>query len=195
MIEYPDWMDDLRLRRDGETAGQQVARIVRALVGISLVHDHDKLVQLFLINERPDRAAIVASMKTNCGTFMREVWALAGCDDSLILCPYTIGMAVAWDLEAARKCGALVDGSQWKSIEEGWGLHYGNPGKNNDHMEFSLGFPDSATGVCDHAGGGRLNNAITLETGDVRWSLGRPLLNAINPEKMATSPATGDNPY
>lgn len=194
MIEYPNWMDDLRLRRDGESAGQHVARIVRGLVGVSLVHDHDRLVDLFRLNELDDRAEIVASMKTNCGTFMRQIWLLAGCDADLILCPYVVGMAVSWDLEAARRLGALAPAGSWRQIGEGWGLHYGTPGRNDDHVEFALGEPDSA-GVCEHAGGGRPENAITLGKGDIRWSCGRPLLHAINPERMATNPATGDDPY
>ena len=194
MIEYPNWMDDLRLRREGESAGQHVARIVRALVGVSLVHDHDKLVDLFRVNERDDRAAIVASMRTNCGTFMREVWALAGCDESLILCPYVVGMAVSWDLEAARRLGALVQGSEWRQIREGWGLWYQTGDHNDSHMEFSLGAPDEH-GVCDHAGGGRPDNAITLTRGDIRWSCGRPLRAIIDPDKMTPNPATHDDPY
>lgn len=186
----PEWFQLLQQPQVGESPGHHIARILRALVGLSLKNHADQLAQLFLVNERPDRAAAVSAIKTNCGTTMREVWCLAGCKDHFVTQPYEVGMAVSWDLEAAREEGSLISLHEqpdaWKLVDEGWGLHYAIPGTNDDHMEFSLGRPDPKTGECEHAGGGREDNAITQSVGDIRWSLGRPLQHVIRPEKMAT---------
>jgi len=196
-VTYPDWLQDLHVRKPDENAGRHIARIVRGLQGISLTHERERLEALFLANEAPERAALVASMKTNCGTSMRAIYALAGCDsaDRYLLDPYQVGMAVAWVLEQARINGALVAASQWCRAGPGWGLHYGTPGKNDDHMEWALDTPDPHTGSVEHGGGGRPGNAITIARGDIRWSSGRPLRALIDPELMADNPALADNPY
>lgn len=201
MIEYPDWLQDLHVRQPGESAGEHITRIVRGLQGVSLAHERERLEALFLANETAERAALVASMRTNCGTSMRAIYVLAGvsagkpdgCDE--LLDPYEVGMAVSWVLEAARERGALVAASQWRRAGPGWGLHYGTPGRNDDHLEWVLGTPDPHTGSVEHGGGGRVGNAITIARGDIRWSSGRPLRAMIGPERMADNPATRDNPY
>lgn len=192
-----DWVHELHIRGDDESAGDHIARIVRALNGVSLVHDREKLEALFWANETRERAPLVASMRTNCGTSMRAVYALAGveADDHYILDDYRVGMAVAWVLEQARLNNAIVSPSRWRDAGPGWGMHYGTPGHNDDHMEFCLSVPDPVTGIADHGGGGRGQNAITVVRGGIRWSSGRPLRALIDPDRMATNPARGDNPY
>lgn len=195
MIELPDWMQVLHVRADGETTGEHVARIVRALDGISLHSHADHLAELFWANEETEaRASLVSSWKTNCGTSMRCVYALAGSDLDLILCPYVVGRAVSWVLQAAMTAKALLPGTHWRSLGPGWGMHYGTPGLNNDHVEFCLSVPD-AVGIADHGGGGRPDNAITVGRGSILSSSGRPLLSIIDPARMVQAEATGDDPY
>jgi hypothetical protein len=226
----PDWMVVLQKPLVGENQGKHVARIVRACVGLSLRNHADQLGQLFLINERPELAKAVSGIKTNCGTFMRCAYALAGCSDTFVTREYQGGMAVTWDLQAAADenmllgahetiysivfqtpNGEVLDGymyrseesakkaikdnewvnativkrEAWQYIDEGWGLHYSNIGYNNDHMEFALSKPDLKTGEAEHAGGGREDNAITKTTGNILFSLGRPLQHIICPDGMA----------
>lgn len=181
--DLSEWLDDLRTRQFDESNGDHIARVVRAIAGASLTTNSDRLVAIFTCNESGSDAAEVAAFKTNCGTFMREVYCLVGCASSYIKRKYQVEMAVAWDLAAARETGALIDGPQWQIVSAGWGMHYATPGANNDHMEFALSSPDSK-GFADHGGGGRANNAITVGHGDIRTSNGRPLLHVIDPDRM-----------
>lgn len=191
MNTLPRWLQALQSRAPGETPGAHIARIVRGVAGCSLDHDADKLAALFMVNE-PDAATAkrVSTYATNCGTSMRQVYALAGCDHVLIRCPYKIGAAVSWVLTAARAKGALLPPSRWREAGPGWGLWYGTPAakgkspRNDDHMEWCLAVPDEH-GVALHGGGGRAKNAITLAgPNDIRWSSGRPLRGLIDPERM-----------
>lgn len=179
------WLVALQSRAPGETPGQHIARIVRGVAGVSLVHEPGKLAELFEINE-PDAetARRVSTYSTNCGTSMRCIMALAGCDHPLITRPYTVQMAVAWVLTAAREKGALVQPSRWPDAGPGWGAHYGTPGHNDDHVEWILERPDSQ-GAALHGGGGRARNAITLAgPNSIRWSSGRPLRALIDPDLL-----------
>lgn len=196
LVEYPGWLDDLRHRRADESAGEHCARIVRGLDGCSLTHEADKLAALFLCNEPAARAKLIASMKTNCATTMREILCLAGCDHALIICEYVVGMAMAWVLQAARELDALEPASTWKDLQPGDGMWYGTPGRNDDHVEFCLSAPNRLTGFAEHAGGGRSQNLISVQpASDIRWSAGRPLCGIVKSGKMCLNPATGDNPY
>lgn len=185
MNALPSWLRALRARAPGEAPGEHVARIVRGVAGCSLDHDADRLAAIFLVNE-PDAATArrVSTYATNCGTSMRCIFALAGCDHPLATCAYKVGLAVAWLLTAAREKGAIVAASEWRRAGPGWGAHYGTPGKNDDHVEFILTVPD-AEGVALHGGGGRERNAITLAgPNNIRWSSGRPLRALIDPALM-----------
>ena len=187
MPNLPEWLAELQRPLDNESPGAHVARIVRALDGLSLVSHADKLAELFGVNEPSEaRARLASQIRTNCATIMRCVWALAGCTDVLIVEPYQSGLAVAWDLQAARELGALRPASEWESLGPGWGLHYASVGQNNDHVEFCLTSPDGF-GNAEHGGGGRAQNAITIERGYVRWSLGRPLVHIIDPDRMVST--------
>jgi hypothetical protein len=155
------------------------------------VVERDKLETIFLVNETPERAREIATYKTNCATFMRVVYAMAGCRHPLITCPYTMGQAVTWILEVATKRRALhymqTLKMWWSQIEEGWGLYYEEAKTNNNHLEFALGSPGEDA-QCEHGGGGRSFNAITVDRGDIRWSTGKPLVAIIDPVLMCDEP-------
>jgi hypothetical protein len=57
-------------------------------------------------------------------------------------------------------------------------MHYGTRGVNNDHAEWLLSEPD------EHGGAGRTNNAVSIGHGDPHWSLGRPLIEWMDPEAV-----------
>lgn len=184
-MTLPPWLQALQSRSPGEEPGDHIARIIRALNGVSLANMPEKLAELFLVNEAPERAKLVSTFKTNCGTSMRCVYCLAGSDHPLITKPYVVGMAVSWLIQAAREKGAFVAPSKWKEAGPGWGMWYGTPGKNDDHVEFCLAVPDPKTGKALHGGGGRAKNAITVQDpSDIRWSWGRPLRGLFDPAKM-----------
>lgn len=197
-MDLPDWMQTLHLRGDGETTGDHIARIVRALDGVSLHQHADTLAQLFYANE-PDesRAALVSTWKTNCASSARAIYALAGVDANAleILAPLQIGQAVAVLRQYAKHRGAVIAGSQWHMLRPGCGMMYWSSG-NDAHFEWCLSEVDGA-GHALHGGGGRSDNAITCskEPEDVRMSWGRPLQEIYVPELMVTNEASGDNPY
>ncbi len=182
MNTLPPWLRALQSRAPGETPGAHIARIVRGVAGCSLDHDADRLAELFLVNESsPEQARKVSTYATNCGTSMRCIMALAGCDHPLVTRPYTVQMAVSWCLTTAREKGALVPPSRWREAGPGWGAHYADTGRNNDHVEWILEAPDAA-GVALHGGGGRPRNAITIGgPNSILWSSGRPLRHLIDP--------------
>lgn len=195
VTDYPEWIDDLRIRRSGESAGEHIARIVRGCEGLSLDHDGDKLADLFLINEPTHaRAHLVASLQTNCATFYRQCLALAGCIDPHVLDPYVVGEAMADDQEAAHQLGAVRSFRGWGVLRPGWGMLYFSTG-NDAHVEVCLGTPNM-NGECEHGGGGRARNAITIELStSILSSRGRPLRALFDPEALCVLPATGDDPY
>lgn len=186
-------LDNLRIRRESETAGAHVARIVCACDGISLIKRREDLETLFAANETTQRAREVATWKTNCGTFARCVYALAGCDHTRIIEPYVNGRAID-DLQVAGAAlGAMLPASEWRSLGPGWGLLYWRTG-NDAHFEFCLAAPDVA-GMGYTGGAGRINNAITVGHGSVLHSHGRPLQRIFDPARMCANYATHDNPY
>jgi len=192
-LSYPQWVDALRHRLPGESAGQQVCRVVRALDGISLVHDADRLAELFLCNESEARSKLVASWRTNCATTARQVYCLCGCVSEHVIEPYVNGRAFDDVRSAAKDAGAVLPGSQWRKLGPGWGMLYWTTG-NDAHFEFCLG-PVDAVGVADHGGGGRSDNAIACGHGSILSNWGRPLQVIFDPELLCTLPATGDDPY
>lgn len=193
-LDLPAWIDDLRIRRSGECAGEQIARIVRACNGLSLDDNADQLADLFLINEPThDRAHLISTWKTNCATFYRQCLALAGCISPEVIEPYVCGQAMANVQNAASETGAIRWAGEWRAVRPGWGLLYFSTG-NDAHVEIALGTPDKL-GVCEHGGGGRPRNAITVQTGSILSSRARPLRTIFDPEALCILPATGDDPY
>jgi len=133
-ITLPAWMLVLQNPLAGESPGKHIGRIVRRLIGLSLVNHADELTQLFLVNEKkPGRNKQIAGVKTNCGTSMREVFCLGGCDDIFVTKQYEDGQAVTWDLAAASDKGMLYgaqdvvwdagDGYLFRSAAEADGSH------------------------------------------------------------------------
>jgi hypothetical protein len=191
---WPDWLQELHVRLDGESPGEHIARIVRALDGVSLVHERERLEQLFRANEQPDREAIVASWQTNCASAARAILALAGVEpqDAALLAPLEVGEAMARLRGGCER--ARLPATEWRRLGPGWLMVYWHTG-NDAHAEWCLTVPD-AYGRAMHGGGGRSQNAITVQgPSDIRWSLGRPLQEIYDPAQLATNPARGDNPY
>ena len=195
VTNYAQWVDVLRHRLPEETAGQHIVRLVQGCAGISLKHEPERLADLFLCNETEQRAALISEFKTNCATIVREFYCLAGCDHEFVICPYVVEMAMTWVLTAAADRKALREHPSAFDAGPGWVLWYGTPGKNDDHLEVCLEVPDPESAVAWHGGGGRTDNAITLQFTSILTSRGRPLRGMIDPEAMCTNPATGDNPY
>lgn len=197
--EFTDWCLELQKRLPGETAGEQICRALKAFEGCSLKKNPDKLAQLFLANEVDlAHARQVSRIQTSCGTTYRALIALIGCTDSLATKPYESGQAVTWDIKIAANCGALIsaqsDPDAWKKLGPGWGIHYGTPGSNNDHMEVCMSVPDQ-NGVALHGGGGRPDSLITIGSSDIRKSWGRQILHIIDPDKLvAAIPVAADTP-
>ena len=135
MSMLPAWLADLRSVQ-GDSNADRVCRIVRGVVGLSLDREPNRLAELFLITEPNLQSAVSAStLATNCGTTIRAIYALYGCDHPLVTCPIRIGMALSWMLTAAREKNALVHASSWRNAGPGWGLHYATSGRNDDHVE------------------------------------------------------------
>lgn len=190
--------------RTGQSAGKRLWLTVVFFDGVSLKNHPDVLARLAEVVE--DHALAEIHRTTNCATSRRWQWALGGCQQPWCRLPDEVIRAmandptldaetraiagagpVAWDLKIARDMGALVvitSTAQYLAlIDEGWTVHFcGAAG--TDHIESIGSKPDPATGIALHGGGGRGDNAITVGTGDVRWSLGRPPRNAIDPTKL-----------
>lgn len=195
----PGWLQALRDGQPGDTPGAKVWRAVKAFEGVALhvPGGLDKLAALAGMDNPPGDARQYAQETTNCATTMRWILSLVGCPSNFVTQPDKPGVSMGWDLLAAQQYGALIplksdlyptggtgQPDAWKKAGVGWGLHYGMPGTNDDHVEWLGSVPDPNTGVATHGGGGRADNAITIETGDIRWSMGRPLLHVIDIDRM-----------
>lgn len=178
--------------RPGETPGQKIVRIVRTYVGCSLSIRADELGKL--VGRGVDDPKRAVTVKTNCGMFALGVLAEADVRSDILDRPYLAANglapganAIAWLLELGRAKGALVPVPvpMPLSVKPPMGalLHYGTPGKNNDHMEWLLS-EVAPSGAADTGGGGRTNNAITAGRGVVAWNNGRPLLHYLDPDKL-----------
>ena len=195
-VSLPDWLQVLHLRAEGETTGEHLCRIVRALDGVSL-HEHaDHLAELFYASEPTTaRAALVASWETNCASSARAILDLAGVEpDNLpLVLPLQVGQAMTVLREGCAK--GRLPGTQWRSLRPGWLMVYWSGNGNNAHVEWCLSTPD-AVGMADHGGGGRAANAITCskQPESILSSWGRPLQEIYDTSKIVTNEATGDNP-
>lgn len=160
--------------------GKAIASLVRRYLGCSLKNRMDELAQL--VSRGVDDPKTTVRIKTNCGMFALGIWAKTGVDHPLLKSPYKSGMAIAWLLQIAKDKGAL------RTLKDGMPtdgslMHYGTPGKNNDHVEFLLADP-SPTFVAEHGGGGRADNLVDSGTSDIRTSMGRPMLHWVDPSKL-----------
>lgn len=166
----------------GESPGQKLIRILKRYVGCSLTTRRADLADL--VSRKVDKPEAVVGIATNCATSALGVMAKGGVKHPLLNKPYVNGMAIAWVRQIGIDLGALVKyDPKGPQPKPGSLLRYNTPGTNNDHVEWLLG-PIGPGGVAEHGGGGRGNNAITSGTGDVRTSLGRPLLEWWDPDKL-----------
>jgi hypothetical protein len=157
----------------GESSGQRLARIVRTYAGCSLSNRRQDLAAL--VGRGVDDESIV-TVQTNCATFSLGVLAAAGCPHPLLTKPYVNGMAVAWMSQIGNDLGAWRDPSD--APVTGACLWFEGAG-NNDHFEWLLDPSEPA-----HGGGGRPDNAISIEVGQIATSLWRPLHKWLDPERL-----------
>lgn len=169
----------------GESKGERLARIVRSFDGCSLSNRRQELGEL--VARGVDSADEVVAIRTNCGTFSLGILASACATTSvdearaahpLLATPYVTGMAFAWLETIGRSWGAWRAAKPGDIVPVGALMHYGIVGRTVDHAEWLLSEPD------EHGGGGRTNNAVSIGHGDPHWSLGRPLLEWMDPELM-----------
>lgn len=167
----------------GESAGDKLARTIKKYVGCSLSNRRDELGKL--VARGVDKPEAVVTITTNCATTALGVMAEAGVKHPLLAKPYVSGMAIAWVRQVGIDRGALVKytGPTGPQPKVGSLLRYNTAGTNNDHVEWLLS-PIAADGTADHAGGGRANNAVTLEHGNVLTSWNRPLVEFWDPNKL-----------
>ena len=185
---WPDWLQELAQRLPGEKPYEHIARIFRAFHGCSVKNDPERLYALFYVNEpTQERAIQVAEAKTNCATTARCVVCLAGSKLDKFTRPYQLEAAVSWLIEAGAEVDANIDLKKypdaWERIGPGDLLLY-HGGGNNWHVEIALSEVDIATGIADHAGGGKKDNGILIDRSDIRSSAGRPLVLIIRGDRL-----------
>lgn len=167
----------------GESAGDKLIRTIKKYVGCSLSSRRDELGKL--VARGVDKPEAVVTISTNCATTALGVMAEAGVKHPLLSKPYVSGMAVSWVRQIGLDLGALVKytGPNGPQPKVGSLLRYNTAGTNNDHVEWLLS-PIDAKGEADHAGGGRSNNAVTQDHGNVLTSWNRPLVEFWDPDKL-----------
>ena len=167
----------------GESAGDKLIRTIKKYVGCSLSNRRDELGKL--VARGVDHPEAVVTISTNCATTALGVMAEAGVKHPLLSKPYVNGMAVTWVRQIGIDTGALVKytGPNGPQPKPGSLLRYNTAGTNNDHVEWLLA-PIDAKGEADHAGGGRSNNAVTQDHGNVLTSWNRPLVEFLDPDKL-----------
>lgn len=164
--------------KNGMSNGEFIASIVRHYEGASLSNRRDELGAL--VGRGVDDPNAVVGIKTNCAMFALGVLKAAGVQHPLLNKPYVNGMAFAWVVQIGNDTGAWRTPDQG-SPPEGAAMWY-RTGGNDDHIEFMLTPPD------EHGGGGRSNNAITIERGDISRSVGRPLYKWLDPNAVMGEP-------
>jgi len=175
----------------GEQPVDRIVRLVKSYVGCSLSNRRADLGAL--VARGVDNPESVVTISTNCATSALGIMAAAGVRDAILNKPYQSGMAVSWVRQIGINTGALVKFDGKTMPKRGALMRYNTPGTNNDHVEWCLSDVD-ASGNADHGGGGRANNAITEGTGNVLSSLGRPLQEWWDPDKLGIPVLVQDQP-
>ena len=167
----------------------------------SLSHNRPKLMSLIGRGVDGDFAIQSVQWKTNCATSALGFIA-ASCGSieraksvhPSLVAKSKIGTAVSVLVSIARDTLSLRTPTSLKSIKPGSLLWYGTQGKNDDHFEWVLS-PIDDQNHAEHGGGGRPDNAITVSTGDISHSSGRPLKKYIDIDDMckAIAPKQSEN--
>jgi len=167
--------------------GDVLVSVIKKYVGCSLSNRRAELGKL--VARGVDDPEAVVGISTNCATTALGVMHEAGVKHPLLSKKYISGSAIIWVRQIGTDLGALVKytGPNGPQPKVGSLLRYNTPGTNNDHVEWMLS-PMAADGTADHAGGGRPNNAITLEHGNVLSSNKRPLVEFWDPDKLGIAP-------
>jgi len=155
------------------------------MAGASLHARRDELTGLVARGvDEPEWANQVVTWRTNCATSaLGFLAAVCGDVGSARACHRLLaersvnGMSMAWLMQIGYDLHAWIPAEQW-TPRAGDLLHYGTPGRNDDHVEWCLSEPVAL--VADHGGGGRADNAITVEHGPIVSPLGRPLRAYLN---------------
>jgi hypothetical protein len=130
-----------------------------------------------------DKPEAVVAVAANSATVALGIMAEAGVKHKLLNQPYVSGMATAWIRQIGRELGALVKFDGKTMPPRGALLLYCAAGTNNDHVEWLLG-PIDSSGIAEHAGGGRADNAIASCVDNVLSNCGRPLVEWLDPDKL-----------
>jgi hypothetical protein len=175
----------------GESGPARVVRIVRAFAGCSL---HVRRAELAaLVGRGVDDESVVA-WETNCCTFALGVLFAAGVDFPALRIPLVNGAEFGILVSLGYHFGA------WRTVvpseipPAGAAVWYRTPTppggkpKNDDHVEFAL------DGLDEHGGGGRPDNAIEIQRGNVHVSAGRPLYRWLDPNALGLPDAIASAP-
>jgi hypothetical protein len=114
---------------------------------------------------------------SNCATFALGVLACAGVVAPELQEETKIGAAFSDLVAVGYRFAAWEVPHESVAIPVGAALWYRIDGTNDDHVEFQL---DGG----QHGGGGRVGNAVTVETGPVLLSMGRPLYRWLDPDRL-----------
>jgi hypothetical protein len=161
--------------RAGESPGDRIARIVRLYEGCSA--DGNGALRLAALVGRGVNDQSFVQVRSNCATFALGVLACAGVVSPELQEETKIGAAFSDLVAIGYRFAAWEVPSSDVEIPVGAALWYRIDGTNDDHVEFQL---DGG----QHGGGGRAGNAVTVETGPVMLSVGRPLYRWLDPDRL-----------
>lgn len=187
VVKWPIFFNDPFL-----TPSQNIIRFLRQAdeERWSLSNNKDKLTSLISRGVDGPYAKYVVGWKTNCATSALGFIA-AACETvdnlksvhPLLAEKSEMGTSVSRLVKIAQDKMALGSPNDPSKIKPGCLLWYCTPGKNDDHFEWLLSDID-IHGHAEHAGGGRADNAITVASGNVLTSFGRPLHKYIDVDYM-----------
>lgn len=163
------------------TPADQICEWVDKYVGCSLDHDKAKLAEL--VARDVDDPNSMVQVKTNCGTFALGIWHKVRVADPIVDKKYINGAAIIWLRTIGKHTGSLKKFDGETKPKRGALLRYNTAGLNNDHVEFLLEDPDDKW-MAQHGGGGRARNAVTKGVSDIRYSVGRPLVEWWDPDEL-----------